>query len=74
MGDTMSLRRDYYQETLELIEPDLAMVDPGTYYASAAVSLKRIADVLERLERKINAQSPANDASGIDTQGSGESR
>lgn len=39
--------RDYYSETVARIEPDIAMIDPGAYYASAAISLKRIADFLD---------------------------
>lgn len=41
--------RNYYLETVNRLEPDIAMIDPGAYYASAAVSLKRIADALEKL-------------------------
>ena len=39
-------RRDYYGETLDRIEPDIAMIDAGTYYASAAISLHRIANYI----------------------------
>jgi hypothetical protein len=39
---------DVYLETIARLEPDIAMIDPGAFYASAAISLKRIADVLER--------------------------
>lgn len=40
--------RNYYDETIDRIEPDIAMIDPGAFYASAAISLKRIADHLDR--------------------------
>jgi hypothetical protein len=40
---------DYYQETVKRLEPDIAMIDDGAYNASAAISLKRIADSLEAL-------------------------
>jgi hypothetical protein len=39
--------RDYYSETIERIEPDISMIDDGAFNASAAISLKRIADALE---------------------------
>lgn len=42
-----------YQETIERLEPDIAMIDDGSFNASAAISLKRIADSLERLETAI---------------------
>lgn len=38
-----------YLETIRKIEPDIAMIDAGAFYASAAVSLKRIADALEKI-------------------------
>lgn len=37
---------NYYLETLARMEQDIASVDPGAFYASAAISLKRIADAL----------------------------
>ncbi len=36
-----------YQQTIARIEPEIAMIDAATYHASAAISLKRIADALE---------------------------
>lgn len=41
--------KDEYAETVERLEPEITMIDPGAYYASAAISLKRIADALEKL-------------------------
>jgi hypothetical protein len=41
-------RADAYMQTIERLEPDIAMIDPGAFYASAAISLKRIADALTR--------------------------
>jgi hypothetical protein len=35
---------DAYLETIERMEPEISPVDPGAFYASAAISLKRIAD------------------------------
>lgn len=37
---------NYYLETLARMEQDIAAVDPGAFYASASISLKRIADAL----------------------------
>lgn len=39
-------RVDGYLDTIDRIEPNINMIDPGAFYASAAVSLKRIADAL----------------------------
>lgn len=36
-----------YQDTVARLEKDIAMIDAGAFYASAAISLKRIADALE---------------------------
>lgn len=41
-------RVDGYSETVARLEPDIAMIDPGAFYASAAISLKRIADAFEQ--------------------------
>lgn len=38
-----------YLDTVKRLEPEIAMIDPGAYYASAAISLKRIADSLEKI-------------------------
>lgn len=43
-----------YLATIDSIEPDINSIDPGAFYASAAISLKRIADALD-------AQPSAND-------------
>lgn len=37
-----------YLDTIQRLEPDIAMIDPGAYYASAAISLRRMADAAER--------------------------
>lgn len=39
-----------YLETITKIEPDIAMIDAGAGWASIAVSLKRIADALVKVE------------------------
>lgn len=39
-----------YLDTIARMEPDIAMIDAAAGWASIAVSLKRIADTLERLE------------------------
>lgn len=38
---------DAYTTTVESIEPDVHPIDASAFYASAAISLKRIADVAE---------------------------
>lgn len=41
--------RNVYLETVDRLEPDIAMIDVGAFNASAAISLKRIADALEKI-------------------------
>lgn len=48
---------DAYQHTMNRLEPDIHMIDPGAYYASAAISLKRIADALEILSKAVVAET-----------------
>lgn len=36
-----------YSATIDSIEPDISPIDAPAFYASAAISLKRIADVAE---------------------------
>jgi hypothetical protein len=43
---------DEYLATVARLEPDIAFIDACAYYASAAISLKRIADVLEASEKR----------------------
>lgn len=43
------MTKDAYRETIDRIEPDVAAIDASAFYASAAISLKRIADALEKL-------------------------
>ncbi len=38
---------DTYLETIERLEPEIAVIDTGAFNASAAISLKRIADAME---------------------------
>lgn len=40
-------RVDPYLDTLSRLEPDIATIDASAFYASAAISLKRIADAIE---------------------------
>ena len=42
-----------YLKTVARLEPDICMIDAAAYYASAAISLKRIADSLEILSTEI---------------------
>ena len=44
-------RVDAYLDTVKRMEPDIAMVDRDAALASIAISLKRIADVLEEIQR-----------------------
>ena len=37
-----------YQDTIARLEPEIWHIDASAYYASAAISLKRIADALEQ--------------------------
>lgn len=43
----MTDKRDYYQETIGRIEPEIATIDTGAALASISISLRRIADALE---------------------------
>jgi hypothetical protein len=40
-------RVDSYLDTIGRLEPDITMIDASAFYASAAISLKRIADYLQ---------------------------
>lgn len=42
-------RVDAYLDTVSRLEPDIAPIDASATYASVAISLKRIADVIELL-------------------------
>lgn len=46
---------DAYMATVDRLEPDIAPIDAAAFYASAAISLKRIADALEELVVKAKA-------------------
>lgn len=43
-------RVDAYQNTIQRLEPEIAMIDADAALASIAISLKRIADSLDRHE------------------------
>lgn len=45
----MTTEPNVYLDTIARLEPEIAMIDAGAYYASAAISLKRIADSLEKI-------------------------
>lgn len=40
-----------YARTVCRLEPDITMIDAGAGWASIAISLKRIADILEKWHR-----------------------
>lgn len=42
-------RVDAYLNTVNRLEPEIAPIDASAFYASAAISLKRIADSLEEI-------------------------
>ncbi len=42
---------DDYLETVDRLEPSIHPIDPGAFYASAAISLKRIADASEAIAK-----------------------
>lgn len=48
--------KDVYLDTLDRIEPEIAFIDAAAYYASAAISLKRIADNLEYIVIKLREE------------------
>jgi hypothetical protein len=59
MSDTNAEKRkvatDAYLATIDSLEPDIASIDPGAFYASAAISLKRIADSLDIIKKLMSA-------------------
>ncbi len=46
---------DAYLATVGRLEPDIMPIDAAGGWASVAISLKRIADLLERIEAKLTA-------------------
>lgn len=54
MTEAEKERVDSYLNTINRLEPDIAMIDAGAAYASIAISLKRIADSIERLPNDIS--------------------
>lgn len=53
---------DVYNATVDSIEPNIAAIDSGAFYASAAISLKRIADVSELFAISLIKEYKAKDA------------
>lgn len=51
MSATEKRRMDAYRDTVKRMEPDIARVTDAAFYASAAISLKRIADAAETQTR-----------------------
>lgn len=43
-----------YSDTVKRLEKDIAMIDGGAGWASISISLKRIADVLEKYASRDN--------------------
>lgn len=44
---------DGYLATVQRLEPEIHPIDPDAFHASAAISLKRIADSLEQIETMV---------------------
>lgn len=59
MSDT-GYAHDEYLQTVDRLEQNIHMVDAGAYYASAAISLKRIADSLEWIVSKAKEEEVKN--------------
>jgi hypothetical protein len=49
---------NFYLRTVDRLEPNIHMIDPGAYYASAAISLRRLADSATYLTNVIKAMVP----------------
>lgn len=49
-----------YQNTVERMEHDIGFIDASAGWASIAISLKRIADVLQRWDERMAAQEGTN--------------
>jgi len=58
-------RVDEYLETVKRMEHSIAFIDAGAFYASAAISLKRIADALEKKQTGDDHADDDNDAAEI---------
>lgn len=50
MGKIEAERVGAYQKTIERFEPDIAMTDQNAALTSIAISMKRIADALEKVD------------------------
>lgn len=55
-----------YAATVDSIEPDIHPIDASAFYASAAISLKRIADVAELFATSILEDHAKKDADMAD--------
>ena len=62
----MTKDRDYYQETIGRIEPDIAAIDASTFHASAAISLFRIANAIEKFVAIIEQENSTFEDSNKD--------
>ncbi len=62
------MAEDVYQNTVARLEPEIAMIDPGAYYASAAISLKRIADMMAHLNPTHLVTAGVNLRAALDAQ------
>lgn len=63
-SEMLAERVDVYIETIKRLEPDIAMIDASAFYASAAISLKRIADILEKKNEAVSMADLMTKVSG----------
>jgi|HubBroStandDraft_3_1064219.scaffolds.fasta_scaffold01536_12 hypothetical protein len=56
-------KNEAYLAQIDSMEPDIVMVDPGAFHASAAISLKRIADVADLFALSLLKDHKAKDDS-----------
>ncbi len=50
-------RMNAYMATVRRLEPDITAIDASAFYASAAISLKRIADALDFIAAELRADA-----------------
>lgn len=65
-ADAAASRVTAYAETVDRLEPDIAPIDASAFYASAAISLRRIADALEAVAEWDKARRSAIYQAGVD--------
>lgn len=61
----MADEKGLYLATIARMEPDICGIDPTAFYASAAVSLKRIADAAEQIAARLPPLGPVTLDRGV---------